>query len=161
MSNCCDDKARRYECGGPLQNAVCVKYDGKLPKYSKHSKPCVRVEDNIEEIYSYQEDVLKHIDTSELGNDCLKYPKVNLNNSQSTILIKDVLIAFEEEICNIKQRGGSSGGTASGINLSGLDMKCLSSPCTKPDSLVKVLQVIIDKVCDLDVRLTKLEKKVP
>lgn len=152
--SCCKDN-RKFNCGGLKQPAACVYYYGYFPKYSKLDEDCATVEEIIEELYKNQEYILKSIDTSKLTDGCLTYPTTEIEG-EDKILVVDVLQVMQEEICNLKEN--TSGGNCDCIDISDLDMKCLADePCYNPSNLNDILQAMIDKICELDTRITQLE----
>lgn len=145
---CCNEN-RKNTCGVKTP-AICVYYYGYLPEYSKLDKDCVVIEETTEELYTNQEFILESIDTSKLVEDCIEYPR----NEDNKILVVDVLQKLQDEVCNLKENIP----TETGINISGLDMKCLENePCFNQNSLTGILQTMIDKLCELEVRVNQLE----
>lgn len=145
---CCGDN-RKNNCGTKTQ-AICVYYQGYLPEYSELDPECVVIEETTEELYTNQEFILESIDTSKLVEDCIDYPRT----SDNKILVVDVLQKLQDEVCNLKENIP----TNTGINITGLDMKCLEDePCFNPNSLTGILQTMIDKICELDARVNQLE----
>lgn len=146
---CCNDSTKN-NCGSKVY-ATCVYYEGNLPEYSKLDKDCVVAEETIEELYKNQELILKSIDTSEIQEDCIDYPRTDDNK----ILVVDILQKLQDEICSIKEKPDTS---SNNIDLSNLDMKCLEDePCYNSNSLNNVLQTMIDKICELNSRIEQLE----
>ena len=151
--SCCGDN-RKFSCGGLKTPAVCVYYRGYLPKYSKLDPDCAVIEETTEELYKNQEFILQSIDTSKLEEDCIDYPTVEIDGKDK-ILVVDVLQALQDEICALKENTGSD---CDCIDISKLDLKCLEDePCSNPTSINSILQIMIDKICDIDNRLKQLE----
>jgi hypothetical protein len=150
---CCDN--RKFSCGGLKTPAVCVYYRGYLPKYSKLDKDCAVIEETTEELYKNQEFILKSIDTSKLKEDCIDYPTTEIDG-EDKILVVDVLQALQDEICALKDNTGGS--DCECIDVTKLDLKCLEDePCANPSSVTDVIQLMIDKICEIDNRLKQLE----
>ena len=145
---CCNDN-RKSRCANKIP-AICVYYYGYLPEYSELDEECVVIEETTEELYKNQEFILQSIDTSKLVEDCIEYPRTD----DDKILVVDILQKLQDEICDLKENVPEN----NGINISGLDMKCLEDePCFNPNSLTGILQTMIDKICELEVRVNELE----
>lgn len=152
--SCCGD-SRKFSCGGSKTSAVCVYYRGYLPKYSELDADCAVVEETTGELYKNQEFILKSIDTSKLKEDCIDYPTTDIEGEEK-ILVVDVLQALQDEICNLKENTTDS--DCGCIDVSKLDLKCLEEdPCANDSNITDVLQLMIDKICDIDYRLKQLE----
>lgn len=151
--SCCDD-TRKFNCGGTKMQAVCVHYRGYLPKYSELDKDCAVIEETTEELYKNQEYILKSIDTSKLKEDCIEYPTVEIEG-EDKILVIDILQKLQDEICDLKD---NSTNDCECIDLTKIDFKCLEDePCANPSSITSVLQLMIDKICELNTRVGQLE----
>jgi len=152
--SCCGDN-RKFSCGGLKTPAVCVYYRGYLPKYSKLDADCAVIEETTEELYKNQEFILKSIDTSKLKEDCIDYPTTEIDDEEK-ILVVDVLQALQDEICALKDN--TVGSDCECIDVTKLDLKCLEDePCANPSSVTAVIQLMIDKICEIDNRLRQLE----
>lgn len=137
---CCTDNQKKFNCGKKTE-ASCVFYKGYIPEYSELDS-CVTIEETTEELYRNQENILKSIDTSELGDDCLDYAKTEVEG-KSVILVKDVLRVLEEKVCDLMD-------TKEVDDSLQLDFKCLVSPCgSEIESLKDLLQVLINEICAL------------
>lgn len=143
MSCCGNDK--KYNCGGIKQQAACTFYEGCIPKYSKYKDDdCVTVEEAICEIYTNQETILESIDTAKLDKSCIDYPTTRING-KDIITIVSVLNEHQKLLCEKDDTGSETD-----LDLSGLDLKCLSDDCNNNvKSLKQVLQLIIDEICIL------------
>ena len=152
--SCCGDN-RKFSCGGLKTPAVCVYYRGYLPKYSKLDADCAVIEETTEELYKNQEFILKSIDTSKLKEDCIDYPTTEIDG-EDKILVVDVLQALQDEICTLKENTNES--DCGCIDITKLDLKCLEDePCANPSSITDVIQLMIDKICEIDNRLSQIE----
>lgn len=139
---CCDNTNKKFNCGKKHQ-ASCTFYKEELPKYSELEKGCVTLEETTTELYKHQDRILKSIDTSDLGKECLEYPTVEIDD-EDVILIKDVLLVMEEKICLILDANEEPDTSLE------LDFKCLADPCEgQITSLNGLLQVLINEVCTL------------
>ena len=154
MGNCRDTNLK-YNCGDRRQNARCVLYEGYIPNYSKLiDEDCITLEETTEELYKNQEEILKSIDTSKLGKECIDYSEFQENDS---LKVKEAFLTFEKEICELKNKKNEN---SCCIDLSKIDFKCLSDPCNNIiDSQLKLIQALIDKVCNLEQRIITLEKR--
>ena len=144
----CNSNKLKHNCGIKTPSR-CVFYDLDLPEFSKLSilNDCITIEETTEDLYNLTDLILSSIDTKDLGKQCLNY-KVSKNKYKPTeniIFIKDILLKFEEEICNLKNNGKTEVDI-----IKNLDFKCLQGPCdSNIDSLETLLQVLINKICNL------------
>ena len=144
----CNNNKLKHNCGIKTPSR-CVFYDLDLPEFSKLSilNECITIEETTNDLYNITDLVLSSIDTKELGKQCLKY-KVSQNKYkpfEDIIFIKDILLKFEEEICELKNETDSN----SNDSLE-LDFKCLTNPCNNEiNSLKDLLQILINEVCNL------------
>ena len=149
---CCN--SRKNTCVGNIVSSICTKYMGYLPKYSKLDEDCVNIEETTEELYENQEKILDSIDLVKLGKECIDYSEFQKNDS---LKVKEAFLTFEKEICELKNKKNEN---SCCIDLSKIDFKCLSNPCNNIiDSQLKLIQALIDKVCNLEQRIIKLEKR--
>lgn len=138
---CCDDTNKKFNCGKKQQSA-CVFYKKELPKYSELETGCASIEETTEELYKNQANILKSIDTKDLGKNCLDYPTVEIDD-KDVILVKDVLKTLETQICNIMNADDNDDSLE-------LDFKCLVSPCgSQINSLKDLLQTLINEICEI------------
>lgn len=153
--SCCEDNVK-YNCGERI-SAACVFYSKYFPKYSKYkdSKNCTTIEETTEEIYKKQEFILNSIDTKELGKKCLEYETTEVDGEE-IILVKSILKKFEEKFCEKEDTGGNNE-DYSCINCD-IDLKCLeTNPCDIPNTKKNILQIIIDKLCELEQKIKMYE----
>lgn len=151
MGNCRDTNLK-YNCGDRRQNARCVLYEGYIPNYSKLiDEDCITLEETTEELYKNQEEILKSIDTSKLGKECIDYSEFQETN---ILKVNEALLTIEKEICNLKKNIDDDNSSLE------LDFKCLVDPCNNNiTSLNQLLQIMIDKICNLEQRIITLEKR--
>ena len=136
---CCNN--RKFNCGEKVQS-VCVHYKGYLPEYSELDKDCVVIEETTEELYRNQEEILDSLDLSELGNDCIEYQQ-----QSPKLKTKEVLYAFESEICDIKDK--LSVNVFQEMNL---DFKSLTDQCGNDIGNLKTFfQTLIDEIDKLKI----------
>lgn len=154
MGNCRDTNLK-YNCGDKRQNARCVLYEGYIPNYSKLlDEDCITLEETTEELYENQEKILDSIDLVKLGKECIDYSEFQENDS---LKVKEAFLTFEKEICELKNKKNED---SCCIDLSKIDFKCLSDPCNNViDSQLKLIQALIDKVCNLEQRIITLETR--
>ena len=149
MSGCRNNKIK-CNCG-TRQNARCVYYDGYLPKYSKLDEDCVNIEETTEELYENQERILDSIDLIKLGKECIDYSEFQETN---ILKVNEALLTIEKEICNLKKNIDDDNSSLE------LDFKCLVNPCNNNiTSLNQLLQIMIDKICNLEQRIITLETR--
>lgn len=152
MSGCRNNKIK-CNCG-TRQNARCVYYDGYLPKHSKLDEDCVNIDETTEELYENQEKILDSIDLVKLGKKCIDYSEFQ---EEDSLKVNEAFLTFEKEICELKNKKNDD---SYSIDLDKIDFKCLSDPCNNIiDSQLKLIQALIDKVCNLEQRIITLEKR--
>lgn len=148
--SCCGDSNKKFNCG-TKHNAACTFYDGCIPDYSEYKdSDCVTIEETTCELYTKQDYILQSIDTTKLEDGCMTYPTTKING-KDVVTIINVLNEHQKKICN-----SSSGDCdcSSGIDLSGLDLKCLADECNNDvKSLLQVMQLMIDEICILKAQL--------
>ena len=75
--------------------STCVHYEGSVNTDSELvNETCLDLEQTTQDIYNQ----LENLDLSALGELCLSYVQENNKN-----IVKNVLLKFEEEICNLKE----------------------------------------------------------
>ncbi|MDR1019026.1 MAG: hypothetical protein LBM02_10050 [Lachnospiraceae bacterium] len=132
----------------PKVNSTCVKYDGYLPDYSKLEEGCTSIEETTTELYKKQSEILESLDLSELGKNCINY--ATYKDKDNKLTVKGAFRALEDKLCE----KSNSNGNSSTFDLSKYDFKCLTDSCNNTiDSQTKLIQALIDKVCELEVRL--------
>ena len=90
---------RKYSCGEKI-SSICTMYEGELPNWSElNEEICATIEETTEELYNLVGEIKEQTDLSELGEKCLEY----LLDENDKIVVKNVLLKFEEEICNLKE----------------------------------------------------------
>lgn len=92
----CQSKVK-HTCTGSIQYALCTLYETDLPTFSELE--CPSIEETTEELYNLVGEIKEQTDLSELGERCLEY----LLDENDKIIVKNVLLKFEEEICNLKE----------------------------------------------------------
>ena len=145
-------------CGNKTKNtcgekgyATCVYYEKAVPDFSE-LEDCITLEETTEELYKIVKDLREQIDLSKLGKcDDLDYV---LDGENNRIIVKNVLLKYEEEICALKAKVEE----LETKNISemliadwGLDFPegCLTLPCDNSIATVKDLfQAIINKTCE-------------
>ena len=89
----CHNKIKQT-CGS-TNYSTCIHYEGSVNADSELvNETCLDLEQTTQDIYNQ----LKNLDLSALGELCLKYTQVSGKN-----IVKNVLLKFEEEICNLKE----------------------------------------------------------
>lgn len=146
---CC--RENKFTCGNIVSDS-CVKYGGMIPDHSKLDTECdISLREILEEVCVEQEKIHDSIDLKDLGKNCLSY-----DQAKSYLRVNEVLLAMEQKICELN-KGGNSNVSNTSLDLSKLDLKCLSSDCVrKPNSIISVIQMIIDQVCDNRDSISKL-----
>lgn len=151
----CNNNKLKHNCGIKTPSR-CVFYDLDLPEFSKLNilNDCITIEETTEELYENQEKILDSIDLVKLGKECIDYSEFQENDS---LKVKEAFLTFEKEICELKNKKNEN---SCCIDLSKIDFKCLSDPCNNIiDSQLKLIQALIDKVCNLEQRIITLETR--
>ena len=92
MKNC--NQKIKHTCGERTY-LICAEYESNVNADSSLvDVNCKNGEEVIQDIYNQ----LDNLDLSELGELCLEYVQVSGKN-----IVKNVLLKFEEEICNLKE----------------------------------------------------------
>lgn len=124
--------------------AECVSYEGTTNTTSELSEDCsLSVSEAIQDIYTQ----LEEIELSELGDNCLEY----VETEEGKIIVKNVLLKFEEEICTLKEKVETLQNTAicetsiSGcdFNFNGLVDDCGNG---QPENFKDLIQLILDNL---------------
>lgn len=150
MGNCNNSRhcnSVRHTCGSTMK-AACVDYETELPEFSGISD-CADIEQTTTELYELVGDIREQIDLSELGEQCLDY----VLDEDDKIVVKNVLLAYETEICALKERVETLENTAfcdMSLEACGLDFECLTDACSGEITTVKeLLQALITKSCEV------------
>ena len=140
-------------CGNKIKHtcaeknyATCIYYELEVPTFSSLvGEDCITLEETTEDQYNILADILSDIDMSALGENCIDYPP-----SRQGLIIKNVILQLEQEICDLKDRVETLETTAicdinitnCGIDLSGINNNC-SSPVT---TLGELLAYLVDNI---------------
>ena len=139
----CQSKVK-HTCTGSIQYALCTSYEGILPEFSELE--CPSIEETTEELYNLVGEIKEQTDLSELGEKCLEY----LLDENDKIVVKNVLLKFEEEICNLKEKVNLLETTDicnKSIVPCSLDFGDLVDTCgNQPTTLSEALQLILDNL---------------
>ena len=103
---------------------------------------CTNLQENLDDIYNQ----LENLDLSALGELCLSYTTVSGKN-----IVKNVLLKFEEEICNLKEELEIVKNRPLCEMPLGdcVDTKCLVDACNENISTVgQLLQALVDINCE-------------
>ena len=91
MGNC---NKIKHTCSS-TNYATCIHTEGEVNTDSElFEVECTNLQENLDDIYNQ----LENLDLSALGKLCLSYVQENNKN-----IVKNVLLKFEEEICNLKE----------------------------------------------------------
>lgn len=135
----------KHTCGDP-NYATCVTYEKELPDFTKITDNCYTIEETTEDQYLILGDIKEEIDLSELGEQCLSY----VLDENDKIVVKNVLLKYEEEICLLKQEVSDLKTTSicsTSIEPCNLDFGDLVNECgEKPKTMKETLQLILDKL---------------
>lgn len=124
------------------QYASCVSFEGTTNANSTLMDECLSIEETTQDTY----DQLEQINLSQLGDKCLEYVTVD-----GKIFVKNVLLKFEQEICDLKEQVQTLQNTAFcdlTIADCGINTLCLQGVCENEILTVKDLfQSIINRLC--------------
>lgn len=134
----------KHTCTGNRNYATCIMYEGETNEHSPLKDDCeLTIEETTQDIYNQ----LEEINLSELGG-CLEY----VETEEGKIIVKNVLLKHEQEICDLKNRIDELENRQIcdfPISACGLDLDCLSLPCDDSIATIKDLfQALINKVCE-------------
>lgn len=140
MKNKCNKV--KNTCGSPTY-AECVVYESEVNNNSSLKEDvCFNIEETTQDIYTQ----LEEIDLSELGEICLEY----VENDEGRNIVKNVLLKFEQEICNLKEKVENLENIAiceKSIVACDLDFGDLVPQCeTSVTTLKDTLQLILDTI---------------
>lgn len=122
----------------------CVDNEAELGRNSKITNECVTQTDVNKDLYDITDEIIENSDSSDLGELCIQYERVN-----GTIAQKQINSANEIEICNLKTRVlelENKDFSELDITNFSLDFKNLTDPCGDPIiNLKTLLQILIDR----------------
>ena len=131
----------KHTCGSTTY-ATCVSYESELPEFSELE--CPSIEETTEELYNLVGEIKEQTDLSELGEKCLEY----LLDENDKIVVKNVLLKFEEEICELEEKVNLLETTDicnKSIVPCSLNFGDLADTCgNQPTTLAETLQLILD-----------------
>jgi hypothetical protein len=137
----------KNSCTGSKTYAACAQFEGDVNEDSALvDETCLSLEETTQDLYDQVGAIKNNQDLSDLGNACLEY----VEDEDGKIIVKNVLIKLEEEICSLKER----------INLletvdvcnqnivpCSLDFGDLVDTCgNQPTTLSETLQLILDSL---------------
>lgn len=145
MKNC---NKTKYTCGDSATFAECTNFEGTPnPQSELVEENCLSIEDTTQDQYNQLESVWDEIDLSALGNLCLEY----IETEEGKIIVKNVLLKFEEEICNLKEKISELESTPLCdrlLDTNCLDLKCLTDACNNTITTYgELFQALIDNAC--------------
>ena len=139
----CHNKIK-HTCGS-IVFAGCTSYEGILPEFSELE--CPSIEETTEELYNLVGEIKEETDLKDLGDKCLEY----VETEEGKIIVKNVLLKHEDEICLLKNRVKQLEDRQLcdfPISSCGIDLKCLSLPCdTSITNIGQLLEAMITKIC--------------
>ena len=134
----------KHTCGS-IVFAGCTSYETDLPEFSELE--CPSIEETTEELYNLVGEIKEETDLKDLGEKCLEY----VETEEGKIIVKNVLLKHEDEICLLKNRVKQLEDRQLcdfPISSCGIDLKCLSLPCdTSITNLGQLLEAMITKIC--------------
>ena len=124
--------------------ATCISYETELPPFSE-LEDCVDLDQTTTELYSLVGEIKEETDLSELGNKCLTY----LTDENDKIVVKNVLLKFEEKICELEEKVNTLETTAvCDLNISScnIDWGTLTDQCgEQPQTLAQAIQLLANQ----------------
>ena len=139
----CQSKVK-HTCGS-IVFADCTSYETELPEFSELE--CPSIEETTEELYNLVGEIKEQTDLSELGEACLEY----LLDENDKIVVKNVLLKFEEKICELEEKVNEIENRPLCNQPLGdcIDTKCLVDPCGDPIlTWGQLVQILIDRKCE-------------
>ena len=137
----CHNKTK-HTCSS-VNYSTCIHYEGSVNTNSELvNETCLDIEQTTQDIYNQ----LENLDLSALGELCLSYVQENNKN-----IVKNVLLKFEEEICNLKEELETVKNRPLCEMPLGdcVDTKCLVDACSENISTVgQLLQALVDINCE-------------
>jgi BMFP domain-containing protein YqiC len=129
-----------YQTCNELKPAMCVEYEGITNNLSEIKEDCTKtIENTTEDIYNQ----LEELNLTLLGERCLDY----VETAEGKLIVKNVLLKYEEEICNLKTRVLALEDTDicdKDITGCSLIFGTLTNQCnTQPQTLKEVIQLIL------------------
>jgi hypothetical protein len=141
MSNC--NNRVKQTCGS-TNYATCISYETELPTFSE-LEDCVDLDQTTTELYSLVGGIKEEIDLSELGKNCLDY----LTDENDKIVVKNVLLKFEEKICELEEKINTLETTAVcdlSISSCNIDWGTLADQCgEQPQTLAQAIQLLANQ----------------
>ena len=134
----------KHTCGS-IVFADCTSYQTDLPEFSELE--CPSIEETTEELYNLVGEIKEETDLKDLGDKCLEY----VETEEGKIIVKNVLLKFEEEICNLKEELETVKNRPLCEMPLGdcVDTKCLVDACNENISTVgQLLQALVDINCE-------------
>jgi hypothetical protein len=139
----CQSKIK-HTCG-TKNFASCIDYQTDLPEFSELE--CPSIEETTEELYNLVGEIKEETDLSELGERCLEY----LLDENDKIIVKNVLLKFEEKICELEEKINELENRPLCDQPLGdcIDTKCLVDACENPiTTWGQLVQILIDRECE-------------
>jgi len=123
--------------------AECIIYESEVNETSPLKTHCaLSIEETTQDIYNQ----LEEINLSELGEYCMEY----ILDEDDKIIVKNVLLKFEEKICELEEKIEILESTAicdKDITACDLEFGNLTNVCnTQPSTMKDVLQLILDNL---------------
>jgi len=141
-------------CGNKVSNtcgtrsySACVDFEGTPNSQSELAEElCLDQEQVTQDLYNQVGEIKNEIDLSELGESCLEYV-----TTEGKIIVKNALLKFEAEICDLKNRVTELETEAICSKPIGdcLDViGCLVDPCDNSIlTLGDWMKVVAEKIC--------------
>lgn len=136
-------------CGSKIKHtcaeknyATCIYYELEVPTFSSLvAQDCVTLEETTKDQYEILGDIKSEIDLSALGEACIEYdvdPKT----------VKSVLLQYEQEICDLKDRVNTLETTAiCDMDITNCDLTLPDNPCGGTFStLGELLAYLVDNI---------------
>ncbi len=136
-------------CGSKIKHtcaeknyATCIYYELEVPDFSSLvGEDCITLEETTEDMYTLIGDIKSEIDLSALGQDCITHgvnPKT----------VKNVLLKYEQEICDLKDRVNTLETTAiCDMNITECGLTLPDNPCGGTFStLGELLGYLLDNI---------------
>jgi hypothetical protein len=143
----CNNKIKN-SCTGSKTYAACAQFEGDVNEDSALvDETCLSLEETTQDLYDQVGAIKNNQDLSDLGNACLTY----VEDEDGKIIVKNVLLKLEEEICSLKERINLLETTAICDMPVGdcVDTLCLTGACdTSIVTYGDLLNAMVAKICE-------------
>jgi hypothetical protein len=140
----CNSKIK-HTCGS-TNYSTCIHWEGDVnPQSELVDENCLDQQVVDQDQYNQLEEIWNQVDLSELGENCLEY----LTDENDKIIVKNVLLKFEEKICELEEKINTLETTAVcdlSISSCNIDWGTLADQCgEQPQTLAQAIQLLANQ----------------